>query len=321
MLTKIWQFIKRDPLRRGVALAFALFLYMHLNFQLTSDRHLTRVRVAVTLALSPELQEQTGKPPEIALTLKGKPGAEFVQSKVQVSVKVSSQNRQPDGSFLVKVTPKNIRITDRKFSLYSIDFPEDGNLRLTLLSRRERHVPVKVSFDKAVPLGKKLNCETIPEKILVTGPENILSELSEVHTRPVPLGGAQDFFEFNAPVTLPNGVIASPATVLVRVTLDSLYSKRSMRLPVTLLSSPESTLTASLLSPLPGGVTVVLRGPVEKIASLTEDQVRVFADTVRSATPGRRQIPLRCAVTAPQIEVVSIEPNEIEIQLTTKTSK
>ena len=104
MLTKIWQFIKRAPLRRSVALAFALFLYAHLNFQLTSDKHLVRVRVPVNLALSPELQEQTGKVPEVSLTLKGKPGVEFVPGNVQVSVKVSPKNRQLDGSYLVKVT-------------------------------------------------------------------------------------------------------------------------------------------------------------------------------------------------------------------------
>ena len=321
MLTKIWQFIKRDPLRRGVALAFALFLYMHLNFQLNSDQHLTRVRVPVNLALSPELQEQTGKLPEISLTLKGKPGAEFLQSNVQVSVKVSSQNRQPDGSFLVKVTPKNIRITDRKFSLYSIDFPEDGNLRLNLLSRRERHLPVKAAFDRAVPEGKKLSYETVPEKVLVTGPENVLTELSEVHTLPVPLNEAQDFFEYNTPVTLPNGVVASPATILVRVSMSSLHSKRAMRLPVAILSSPRSSLSASLAAPLRKGVEVILKGPAEKLAALTPDQVRVFADTVKLTAPGRRQVQLRCAVTVPQIEVVSITPSETEIQLTTKTSK
>ena len=30
MLNKIWSFLKRSPLRRLVALAFAVFLYMHL---------------------------------------------------------------------------------------------------------------------------------------------------------------------------------------------------------------------------------------------------------------------------------------------------
>ena len=64
MLTKIWLFIKRDPLRRGVALAFALFLYLHLHFQLTAEHRLVRVRVPVALMLAPGLQE-FGEDPEI----------------------------------------------------------------------------------------------------------------------------------------------------------------------------------------------------------------------------------------------------------------
>ena len=321
MLTKIWQFLSRDPLRRGVALAFALFLYLHLNFQLTSDKHLTRVRVPVTLALSPELLEQTGKAPEIALTLKGKPGAEFIPGNVQVTVKVSSQHRQADGSYLVKVTPKNIRITDRKFSLHSIDFPEEGNLRLSLLSRGERHLPVKVTFDTPVSAGKQLHCKTIPEKILVTGPENVLTELSEVYTEPIPLSGAQDFFEFNSAVKLPKGVAAAPETVFVRVRLIPLNSKRSMKVPVTVLNSPGSSFTVSLFNQPLQEVELILEGPSEKLAALTPDQVRVYVDAVKLHTPGRHRLPLTGAVTLPQVEIVSIVPNEAEIQLTSKTSR
>ena len=321
MLTKIWQFIKRAPLRRSVALAFALFLYAHLNFQLTSDKHLVRVRVPVNLALSPELQEQTGKAPEVSLTLKGKPGVEFVPGNVQVSVKVSPKNRQLDGSYLVRVTAKNIRITDKRFSFHSIDFPEEGNLRLNLLSRKERHVPIRAVFDGTVPSGMKLSWETIPDKVLITGPENVLAKLPYVHTNRIPLGDAPDFFEFNSPLVLPKEVVSAPSNVLVRVKLIREYSTRSMRVPVSVLTSPGSNNAVILAAPPRGGANILLKGPAAQLASLTRDQVRVFVDAVNLNTPGHRRLPLRCVVNVPEIETVSIEPGETEIQLTSKTSR
>lgn len=321
MLTKIWLFLKRDPLRRGVALAFAIFLYMHLNFQLSTDKHLIRVRVPVTLALAPELQEPTGQQPEISLTLKGKPGVEFVHGNVQVSVKVGLHNRQPDGTYLVKVTPKNIRIINRKFSLHTIDFPEDGNLRLNLLSRGERHVPIEPVFDGTVPSGKKLKWQTVPDKVLITGAENVLSELPKLHTTPIPLNGAQEFFEFNAPLHLPDGVAAAPKKVLVRVNMFTLHSKRSMRIPVSVLHSPQSNTSAALVQSPRGGAELVLKGPAAKLAALTHDQVRVYVDAVDLKTPGRQRVPLHCNIDVPGMEIVSIVPEEVEIQLTSKTSK
>ncbi len=321
MLTKIWQFIKRAPLRRSVALAFALFLYAHLNFQLTSDKHLVRVRVPVNLTLSPELQEQPGKSPEVSLTLKGKPGVEFVPGNVQVSVKVGPQHRQLDGSYLVKVTSKNIRITDKRFTFHSIDFPEEGHLRLNLLSRKERQVPLRAVFDGTVPNGMKLSWETIPDKVLITGPENVISKLNYIHTDRIPLGDAPDFFEINSQLVLPREVASAPASVLVRVKLIREYSNRSMRIPVSVLTAPGSNMEAALVTPLRGGVDILLKGPAAQLSSLSRDQVRVFVDAVDLNTPGRRRLPLRCVVSDPEIEAVSIVPGETEIQLTSKTSR
>jgi YbbR domain-containing protein len=294
---------------------------MHLNFQLTSDKHLIRVRVPVTLALAPELQEPTGQSPEISLTLKGKPGVDFVHGSVQVSVKVGLHNRQADGTYLVKVTPKNIRINDRKFSLHTIDFPEDGNLRLNLLSRGERHVRIEPVFDGTVPSGKKLRWQTVPDKVLITGAENVLSELEKLHTTPIPLNDAQEFFEFNAPLHLPDGVAAAPKTVLVRVNMFSLHSKRSMRLPVSILLPHQGNMSASLVHPPRGGAELVLKGPAPKLAALAHEQVRIYVDAVDLKTPGKQRLPLQCNVNIPGMEVVSIVPEEVEIQLKTKTSK
>jgi len=320
VLTKIWLFIKRDPLRRGVALAFAIFLYVHLHSQLTVEHRLVRVRVPVALTLAPGLQEQTGNSPEIALTLKGRAGAEFRPGNVQVSVKVGPHHRQPDGTYLVKVTSKNITISDRKFTLHNIDFPEEGNLRLNLLSRGERSVAVRPVFDGTVPPGMELSYETIPDKVIITGAENVISKLKYVHTNRIPLTNAPEFFEFNTALALPGQVSAAPSSVLARVKLIRQFSSRSMRLPVSFLRNPADNAEFSIIPPLPHGAELILRGPAAKLAALQPDQVRIFVDTIDIKSPGRSRVPLRCHVNVPEIDMVSIIPEEVEILLKSKTS-
>jgi hypothetical protein len=80
-------------------------------------------------------------------------------------------------------------------------------------------------------------------------------------------------------------------------------------------------MEAALVTPLRGGVDILLKGPAAQLSSLTRDQVRVFVDAVDLNTPGRRRLPLRCVVSDPEIEAVSIVPGETEIQLTSKTSR
>ena len=57
-----------------------------------------------------------------------------------------------------------------------------------------------------------------------------------------------------------------------------------------------------------------------KLAALTPDQVRLFVDASEVTVPGRRRLPVRCHVSVPEIESVSIVPDELEVQFTTNTS-
>ena len=132
---------------------------------------------------------------------------------------------------------------------------------------------------------------------------------------------APEFFEFDTQLALPAQVSADPNRVLARVKLIRQFSRRSMRLPVSIMTNPEHNMETSIAAPPPGGVELILRGPAAKLAALTPNQVRLFVDAVGIAQPGRRRLPIRCHINAPEIELVSIVPDEVEIQLTTNTSK
>lgn len=321
MLTKIWRFLKKDPLRRGVALAFAIFLYLHLNSQLTTEKRLVRVRVPVTLLLESGLQQPAGTVPEIGISLRGKAGVEFHAGNVQANVTVNHSNRQSDGSYMVKITGADIKIMDKNFRLHSIDSPAGGMLKLALLRRGERNAAVRPVFDGTVPPGMELSCEIIPEKVLITGAEDVISKLQYVHTARIPLADAPEFFEFDTQLALPAQVSASPNRVLARVKLIRQFSRRSMRLPVAIMTDPRQRMESSLVTGAPGGVELILRGPAAKLAALTPEQVRLFVDAVGINSPGRKRLPIRCHINAPEIEMVSIVPDEVEIQLITNTSK
>ena len=324
MLNKIWLFLKRDPLRRLVALAFAVFLYLHLHFEITTDDRSLSVKVPVTLSLESGLQPPQEQP-QVEITLKTKTGSEiesdWLASKIQVYVIVTNKNRRADGIYEVKVRPGDVKVPDPRFKVDRIVSPANGLLKLALLRQDERNAAVRPIFDGEIPSGMELSWESLPDQVRLTGAENVISRLQTVYTAPIPLTDAPEFFEFDPALNLPPGVTAAPRRVRFRIRLVRKVSRRSMQLPAAVLVSPGSALSAAIVSAPKNGIEVNLRGPAAKLAQLTPEQVRLFVDAAETLAPGRRRLPVRCHVSVPEIAPVSIVPDELEVQFTQNTSE
>ena len=324
MLNKIWLFLKRDPLRRLVALGFAVSIYLYLHFEITGDdRHLS-IKVPVTLSLESGLQPPQEQP-QVTIDLKTKVTSEIdtdkLASKTRIFVTVKKQNRRKDGTYEVRVRPRDVKLPDPRFKADKIVSPADGRLLLTLLQQDERDVAVRPIWDGAAPPGMELSWESSPGQVRITGAENVISKLQTVYTTPVPLTDAPEFFEFDPGLNLPQGVTASPRKVRLRVKMVRKFSRRSMLLPAKVLVSPGNTLSAVIISDPGNGIEVNLRGPAAQLARLTPDQVRLFVDATEIPAPGRRRLPLRCHVSVSEIAPVSIVPAELEVQFTKNTSE
>ena len=328
MLNRFWLFMKRDPLRRLVALAFAVAVYLHLDFEIESyDRtDLPDIKVPVTLSLESGLQPPQ-EPPQMTVNLRAKSGFEIdmekLAAKTRVYVSVRKRDHRQDGTYEVKVGPGNIKLPDPRFKVDRIVQPADGKLKLKLLQQGERDLKVEPVWKEAVPPNMELKWEAVPDHVRITGPENIVSapNLQLIRSTPISLAEAPESFEYDAGLNPPPGVTTTPRKVRFRITLRQKWSRRIMQLPATLLIAPGNDLSAAIVSPPENGVEVTLRGPAAKLAQLAPKQVRFFVDVTEVQAPGRRRLPVRCLVDVPEITPVSIVPAELEVQFTTNTSE
>ena len=326
MLNRIWLFLKRDPLRRLVALACAVAVYLHLNFEIAPyDRDFPGIKVPVKLSLESGLQLPQ-EPPQVEINLKAQSGFEVdtdkLPSKIHVYVTVRKQDRKKDGTYEVRVRPtRDVQLPDSRFKVDRIVSPADGMLKLALLRQDEQNVVVRPNFDGTLPPGVEMRCEAFPDQVRITGPESVVSKLQSIRSTPIPLADLPESFEYDAGLDLPPGVTAMPRKVRFRITLKQKLSRRSMQLPARLLVAPQNDFSAAIVSPPESGVEVTLRGPAAKLAPLTAEHVRLFVDATSPLPVGRRRLPVRCFVSVPEIAPVSIVPAELEVQFTKNTSE
>ena len=324
MLNRIWLFLKKDPLRRLVALGFAVSIYLYLHFEITgNDRHLS-IKAPVTLSLESGLQPPQEQP-QVTIDLKTKDTSDIdidkLASKTRVFVTVRKQNRRKDGTYEVRVSPRDVELPDSRLEANKIISPAGGVLKLALLRQDERDVSVEPTWDGAVPPGMELKWEAFPDQVRITGAENVISKLQKVYTTPISLADPPEFFEYDPGLNLPQGVTAAPRKVRFRVKLLRKFGRRSMLRPVSVLVSPGNSPSAVAAFLPPGDIEVNLRGPAAKLADLPPDRVRLFVDATGISAPGRRRLPVRCHVSVPEIVPVSIVPAELEVQFTRNTSE
>lgn len=324
MLNRIWLFLKRDPLRRLVALAFAVSVYLHLYFEITAADRSLKIKVPVTLSCESGLQPPQEQP-QVEIALKTKIASEIdtekLAAKTQVYATVRNNDRRKGATYVVRVRPRDVKLPDSRFTVEKIISPADGLLKLTLLRQDERNVAVQPVFDALPPTGVERRWEAIPDQVRITGPENVVSKLQKISSTRIPFTDPPDFFEYDTDLDLPPGVTATPRKIRFRVTLVRKTSRRTMQRPAAVLVSPGSALSSVIISGPESGVEVVLRGPAAELAKLTPEQVRLFVDATEIAAPGRRRLPVRCHVRVPGITPVSMVPAELEVQFTKNTSE
>ncbi|MBQ7695862.1 MAG: hypothetical protein IJT50_12155 [Lentisphaeria bacterium] len=325
MPNRIWLFLKQDPLRPLVALAFAVVVYLHLSSEAAPyDRDFPGIKIPVQLSLESGLRPPQ-EPPQVEINVKAQTGFEVdvdkLPSKIHAYVPSKRLRSLGDGTYQVQVFPNDVKFPDSRFKLDKIVFPADGLLTFTLLRQDERNVAVQPIFDALPPPGVERRWEAIPDQVRITGPENVVSKLQKISSARIPFTDPPDFFEYDTDLDLPPGVTATPRKIRFRVTLVRKTSRRPMQLPAAVLVSPGSALSSVIISGPESGVEVVLRGPAAELAKLTPEQVRLFVDATEIAAPGRRQLPVRCHVRVPGITPVSMVPAELEVQFTKNTSE
>ena len=195
--------------------------------------------------------------------------------------------------------------------------PEKVNVQIEITQRGGyRNVTVKVVTTGQVASGYRLtNISANPLVVTVfsTDTELINNLPGYIETQPINLSGADESIEVSIPLNLPSGVIViGEPTVRVSVSISPIESSITLsNLPIELIGQrPEYEYSIS-----PQQVDVIFSGPIPYLDKLSARDVRVILD-LDEFMPGVYQVDPEVLIEMPGIQVESILPAAIEVEVT-----
>jgi len=173
--------------------------------------------------------------------------------------------------------------------------------------------PIIVDWEGDPAQGYRLlDVNVEPDSVLVTGPPGLLESLSRIRTEPIDITGLRESVTQTVALALPAGIeLDEVQPVLVEIVIEPILTSHVIR------KTPEIRALAEGLTVTVGvdEVRVFLFGPLDKLDSLVEDDVRVTLDLF-GLEVGTHGVELDADVFVGDVEVRSVQPPELTVNIT-----
>ncbi len=304
--------IRHDFARKMIALFLAGIVCFVVRENLKEDFVIADVPVLVDVPADMIVMEE--KLPRVSVKIKC---SKFRYSRLssrdfEVQLKSVDPVRYRKGqSYPLKLTvgdviaPFGIEVADLE--------PKRLNIRFNRFETRS--IPVKpVYFPPAPMKGFALvGDRTTPEKVQVTAPDSIIGSL-ELKTKPIPLDKIRESFTTDAEIdNIPQHVTVNPAHVEVNVEIGPERTNLEFTgIPIRLLTN-DNHRKVRLLGPQE--VTVIVSGPKKLLDALERKEIKPYLDINRQKKPGTYLLPVECFLSNGPLEVQSIKPAEMKVEI------
>lgn len=157
-----------------------------------------------------------------------------------------------------------------------------------------------------------LDVNVEPDSVLVTGPPGLLESLSRISTEPIDINGLRESVTQTVALALPAGIqLDEVQPVLVEIVIEPILTSHVIR------KTPEIRALGEGLTVTVGveEVRVFLFGPLDKLDSLVEDDLRVTLDLF-GLEVGTHSVELDADVFVGDVEIRSVQPPELTVNIT-----
>ena len=304
-------FIQDYP-RKLLALLFAIILYKGVSENIFAEHQIAGVPVDVKLAS--DLVFQTGQKNLVTITVRcsERTSKELNPEDFAASVYVGPEHRQNDDIYLVRLQPEMFK------QKTGVKIIRSQSLELKLQRKISKRIPVKVHFTgKLSDEYRTAASRSIPDTVMVSGPELTLNSFSNIFSEPIPLSETvRDPFEYESRLVTPDGVDVSPRKVMVQVDIvKSFEEKRLGNLQVLLVQSSDKTLQAELTNP-GQRAEATASGLPSRLSVLDSKDIRLFADLSKISKPGVYTVPLHFSCALDGISLKAVVPGEVQVKVT-----
>lgn len=320
ILKTIGHFFSYDWLRKLLALVLAIAIYASVYNQLQEERIFPNVPVSLIPSAGIYVPESTSL--TVSVTVKGPAHVlnTLDPKSLAGQITIGSQNKSNSGGFSVSITPacfkphNGCRVIKVNQDDIFHNFPAIQN-------EISKKVKVKVQVNSTALSRDYFIAQTksIPEEIIVSGPEDVVNSITEIPTEEIKIQSLQTE-AFEQVVDIRNNypqINIEPHKVHVQCVIENMRSARSFKsLPVLIAGrGGESLLAAELQSPV-DGVEVEVSGEPGKISSLKESDISVYVDTTGKEKTGIYNLQINCSVkNINGVRIDRVTPGEATVKI------
>ena len=272
------QFLTRNWPIKGAALFLALMLYVAVQLQ----QPVTTSFDATLNVLLPPGRALINKPPKVRVQISGK-GSQILKLR---SLDADITRRVPDtltaATYLIHLNPADVELVLPKGADVRVMEvrPSEITIALDSVARKEVRIVslVTVTPDSAQVLHGGLSMT--PTLARIVGPEKALDAIDSVTTVPMEITNVSGEFTRTVPIdTTPLGIVRlAPKQVTVSGTMGVIAERSFAGI---LVESGAGAITSYIVTP--ARVSVSVRGPEERVQTLTRDSLRVVAQITGTA--------------------------------------
>ena len=276
--TSLFQFLTRNWPIKGAALFLALMLYVAVQLQQPVT---TSFDVTLNVQLPPG-RALMQKPPKVRVQISGK-GSQILKLR---SLAGDITRRIPDtltsSTYLIHLDPTEVELALPKGADVRVMEVRPSEITLALDSTAWKNVRIASLVTVTPDSGQFLQGGLLmtPTMARLVGPEKALDAIDSVTTLPTEITSVSGEFARVVPIdTTPLGIVRIvPKQVTVSGTMGVIAERSFSGIPVESGAGP---ITSYIVTP--ARVSVSVRGPEERVQSLTRDSVRVVAQISGSA--------------------------------------
>jgi YbbR domain-containing protein len=305
-LTKNW------PIK-GAAVFLALMLYVAVQLQQPVT---TSFDVTLNIQM-PRGRALVQKPPKVRVQISGK-GSQILKLR---SLAGDITRRVPDtlttSMYSIHLDPSEVELALPKGADVRVMEVRPSEITLSLDSVARKEVRI-VSLVSVTPdSGQMLHggLSMAPTTVRLIGPEQSLAAIESVTTVPMEISSVSGEFTRQVPIdTMPLGIVRlSPKQVTVTGEMGRIAERSFGGIPV---ETGAGAITSLIVTP--ARVSVAVRGPEERVATLTRDSLRVVAHITTPATAGAPGV-ARITVIAPRGITARAIPDSVTLRRRTGT--
>ncbi len=325
---KLWRkvpgIIRHDFVRKLLALLLALIVYAAVTDKMGVERDIHNVAVDIpavlTLPGAPNpvtLLKIEGRNPKVKIRVRG--SERILKNLSDYDFTIPGPVFKPEGyvpgaPYQLHLSPSDVKGPSR-VQILSVEpevLPVDFDVQ------EVKSVRIRAVFDPGSPLPEGYAVRKVafsPQEVRVTGPRLALAKLKSLQTKPIPLAGITQSFDYSAEVadSLP-GLKVSPERVFVQIDVAQNKSLTFSLLPLRMLDDSRKNDCEFLSS---SRVDVTLSGPKDQLALLKQEDVKPYIDISSLKQPGiyNVNVEIGYGVKNNAFRIVKIQPSNIKVKI------